>query len=562
MAIPDHELLLDTWAALDFKTKTVARDSRVIADWIGDQRRRMNAYIMLDAYKRNSARYFLDLGVEDEDIRGDRRELGDAQVIVDTIVAGLLGNDVTVVCPDSPDLEKWAQSWAKKVKAVRKMFNAEDQAVGLGDGVIALSWDGVKKRVEMKSYNPGFYFPVLDGASDDEFPTRVNIAWEFIRLNRDKMEETWIRRRTWDLVEVDGRTTCLYSDGEWLLDDLELGDDYDSLPVSKAHWYTNSDGVELDELDLKIDFIPVVHIPNTSSDEDEHFGQSSLATILQIIDEIQATDSDLAKGSSIAGFPPLAADGAIGATVDSEGRNVETYGPGTVFSGHLSTIDTSKSLDALIKYLEKLLNRLAVNSHLPEAVIGRVKPSEVPSGLAFALGFAPMKAMLYRMRLIREEKYPLIFKFAYRLAKAAGAEGLPAEPADEVNWPTFKPGAFLPSDVEATVNIIQKAFMSVPRFMSLQTAIELLIEAGMAIEDAKAEVERIAKENFEGAEHLAAATTDPRTAFEYLGLDVPDDLPQFNVPAPVAVDPNAPTKAKRGPDPGTPQPGAPPPVVT
>lgn len=544
MAATD-ELILDTWSALDFKSRAVRDATRgLMPDWVGDQRRRLNAYMVLGAYTRNVSRYFTYLEPEDEDTRNDRAEFGEPGVIVDTVVSALLGNDVTIV-GDHVELTAWANRWGRRAKVVRKLFNAEDHAVGLGDAVFVLSVDSVRRRVDIRTYEPGFYFPVLDELGDEEFPSRIHIAYEFLRVNAQGLEQTWIRRRTWELV--DG--TCRYWDGEILADDLELGSDYDTLPLGRMRWYVNSEGLELRDVDLGFDFIPVVHLPNTSPDDGEHFGESSVAKVLQIIDEIQATDTDLSKGASIAGFPPLASDGTMTATVESDGKRVETYGPGTVFNGSLSTIDTSKSLDALLKYLAQLLQRLAVNSHLPEAVIGRVKPSEVPSGLAFALGFAPLKSMVYRMRLIRIEKYPLIFKFAYRMSQAAGFD-VPALPADgeddDTIWPTFQPGPFLPSDVEATVGVITKLLQLKPRPIGIETAVRMLVEAGLPIDDVADEVDAIVAQDFPGAVELATATTDPREAFRYLGLDVPDDLHPFEEPRDEAEEI---TKVSRGPEP-------------
>jgi hypothetical protein len=521
----DRDLVLDTWAGLDFKSRQVPVNSTTIASWVGDQRRRLNAYVILTSYLENVSRFFLDLAPADEDIRKDRRELGDAQVIVDTILSAILGNDVSVTCPSNDALERWATQRAKTWHLTRKVYQLEEKAIGLGDGVLVMWTDGVKKRVYMRTFDPGSYFPILDGSSNEEFPDRVHIAWEFERSDDSGHPVSYIRRMTWDLVERDGATTCLYSDAEWSLLEVEPAQDYDTLPLQKARWYTNASGNELREVDLKIDFIPIVHLPNTLRDDDEHFGKSSLTTVLQVLDEIQATDSDLAKGAAIAGFPPLAADGALAAIEDTDGKRVETYGPGTVFGGSLSTIDTSKSLDALIKYLDKLLARLAVNSHLPESVIGRVRPSEVPSGLAFALGFAPLTAMIFRMRLVREEKYPLIFKFAHRLEQAIGVEGLPAEPGEDEEWPTLKPGAFLPSDLEYTIKNVTNLLQSRPRGVSLETAVAMLVEAGLPIENAADEVRRIRETDFEGAETITSATGDEREAFRYLGMPIPDDLP-------------------------------------
>lgn len=552
-----NDLVLDTWAGLDFKKRAVPTGSDTIVDWCGDQRRRLNAYTVLASYQENVSRFFLDVGADEEDVRDERRELGDAQVIIDTLLSSILGNDVTITCEDE-ELLKWAQKRGRQWRIIRKLFQWEEKAIGLGDGVIAMWIDKPKGRVKVRVFDPATYYPVLDGSSNEEFPKRVHIAWEFDRVDEENHEVRYLRRMTWDLREVEGGgERCFYSDGEWLVQDLGIHEDYDNLLETRARWYTNADGEELHDIDLKVDYIPVVHLPNTQRDDDEHFGKSSLVTVAQILDEIQATDSDLAKGASIAGFPPLAAEGALSEVDDRTGKVVETYGPGTVFGGNLSTIDTSKSLDALLKYLDKLLARLAVNSHLPESVIGRVRPSEVPSGLAFALGFAPLMAMVYRMRLVREEKYPLVFKFAYGLEKAAGISGLPEEPDEDTDWPTFKPGSFLPSDLEYVIKNVTNLLAARPRAISLETAVMMLIEAGLPIEDAKEEVDRIRKTDFEAAETLVAATGDEREAYKYLGMQVPDDFEPPSQPH-LGDDPIT-DDQHRGPRPGpSPDPVAPP----
>ncbi|MFJ5534004.1 hypothetical protein [Streptomyces sp. NPDC093261] len=53
-----------------------------------------------------------------------------------------------------------------------------------------------------------------------------------------------------------------------------------------------------------VDFIPVVHIPNTIPDVGEHWGKSTLATVLQLLDELAATDTDSASASATTGTPP------------------------------------------------------------------------------------------------------------------------------------------------------------------------------------------------------------------------------------------------------------------
>lgn len=62
-------------------------------------------------------------------------------------------------------------------------------------------------------------------------------------------------------------------------------------------------------MDLQIDFLPIVHISNSIADG-EHFGQSSLAKVMQVLDELAETDTDSAKASATTGAPTIGLDGA------------------------------------------------------------------------------------------------------------------------------------------------------------------------------------------------------------------------------------------------------------
>lgn len=59
----------------------------------------------------------------------------------------------------------------------------------------------------------------------------------------------------------------------------------DDLPLDKARFRTRSDGEILHRLDLRIDFIPLIHIGHTVSDG-KYFGHSSLAKLMQALDEL------------------------------------------------------------------------------------------------------------------------------------------------------------------------------------------------------------------------------------------------------------------------------------
>jgi hypothetical protein len=84
----------------------------------------------------------------------------------------------------------------------------------------------------------------------------------------------------------------------------------DDLTENKAVVTEDAEG-PIFERNLGIDFIPIVHIPNTVAVA-EHFGRSDLAPVLQILDDIQATDSDLQLASALTGAPMVVLSGKGG----------------------------------------------------------------------------------------------------------------------------------------------------------------------------------------------------------------------------------------------------------
>jgi len=53
--------------------------------------------------------------------------------------------------------------------------------------------------------------------------------------------------------------------------------------------------------------IALHHVPNTISETD-HYGDSSLALVMQALDDLMATDSDLQAAAATTGSPPLGLD--------------------------------------------------------------------------------------------------------------------------------------------------------------------------------------------------------------------------------------------------------------
>lgn len=567
------DTVIDMYGPLTYKGSFRNNSNELLAThWVPQEhQRRLRAYTVLSAYLRNMSRELL----EGEKARQNRREYGDPWLLVETIVAAIMGEETTImvdgagategenntpVNPDADAIQEWFDGWGDDEHPLLAITEGETDAVGLGDGVWEVTWDGQKKRPRVTVYDPGWYFPVLMTMeqSNSDFPTRIHAAWEFERWeldsNQQRVPVKYVRKITWNLVDIPGLAkrhpwndeptdlTCLKTDATWKFQDIgpRTAEDFD---LSKATIATivGPDGqlIEVRDLDLDLDFIPVVHLPNTIARK-EHFGLSSLAMVLQILDDLQSADTDLALASRTTGTPPLWSKGSFaqanGAGQTEAGKKVTTYGPGQLFDGEVGIVDTSRALDALLKYVEFLLRRLSSNVQLPEASLGRLDPSKIDAGVIMSLSFGPLSRMVKKMRLVRDEKYPLLLKMVARTAlKYQALEGITK--ATEMPAIRLVFGRFMPLDRAAVTDMAIKLFEA--KLVSRLTAIKMLIEeAGLSIEEANEELERIEHEDFEGAGELADASDDINAARARLGLaPLPEDQarpqpPSLNLPEP------------------------------
>ncbi|MEN8649064.1 hypothetical protein ABCR94_00040 [Streptomyces sp. 21So2-11] len=556
--------LTDAWSWLNYKPVMAGthdgRPHRALtpelqASWLPDDAvRRLAAYKLIAAYDSNQAGELASL--TGNDAAAERREFGDPSVFVDTALAHLLGKSQQITVPGaehagdddaSPEAAAAAEAqqrlrgWAEAELLPLRMQAAERKAVLLGDGLYLLAWDPEKGRVRLKTYDPGFYFPVLDDDADPgDYPQRVHVAWE-IPEDPKRGVKAKLRRITYELgpiapatrssadataqsgrlpleddvgglilelgdtfVPESGRIeraypwapdrrskgTCYLTDAEWALDDLRHGQSLDDLPLDKARFRTRTDGEVLHRLDLRLDFIPLVHISNTIADG-EHFGQSSLAKVMQALDELAETDTDSARASATTGAPIIGLAGARAEVDRATGRpkplSVE---PGTVFQladgGRMDVLDTSGQLAELRARVEEIRNRAAVNARLPAVSLGTVDPSDVPSGYALQLSLGPLDSLVDSMRLVRAHKYALLLKMVQRIHQAGRAEGWPqgaSLPARIVFGP------HTPTDRTVILDEVVKGVGA--SVLSLETGIRMLQDAGYPIDDARAEAQRI-----------------------------------------------------------------------
>ncbi|MFG2677042.1 hypothetical protein [Streptomyces sp. NPDC048445] len=471
------------------------------------------------------------------------------------------------------------RAWAKAEQFALRLQQAERKAVREGDTVYLLGLDAAKGRPRLSVIDAGFYFPDLpDNAGDSaDYPDRIHFAWEVDADPTVSGAKAKLRRLTFELGPIGTRTTpdtdgprpvrvpaydtdgatplmtggdvynpeagtisrlypwndtpstitCYLTDAEWDLDDIKADQDVHTLDYRYATFLTRDDGEVLDHLDLQLDFIPAVHVPN-SIPEDGHWGESSLAPLLQLFDELQGTDTDSSRASATTGAPIL---GIVNPEAKG-GRRGETkkirVQPGMCVElsqgGNLITVDTSPQLAELRNKTAELQDRLSLNARMPAVALGAIDPTKAPSGFAIDLSYGPMDPMLDSMHLPRDDKYSLLFKMVQRLFKAGQHPEWTGPVVDtRLVWGTYKP-----TDKAAVLEQVRSAVKD--GVMSLETGIRLLDEAGFPINDVSEEIARIQSRQFEQARALADATGSTDAVGDFLGIDINPDPPP---PAPV-----------------------------
>ncbi|MEU5660086.1 hypothetical protein ABZ802_31385 [Streptomyces sp. NPDC047737] len=486
-------------------------------------------------------------------------------------------SDGTTATPEAlhaADVQEKLRAWAKAEQFTLRLQQAERKAVREGDTVYLLGLDATKGRPRLSVIDPGFYFPDLpDNAGDSaDYPDRIHFAWE---VDPDPLTgaKAKLRRLTYELGPIGTRTvsdsdgprpvrvpaydmdgitplmtggdvynpeaetisrqypwndepstiTCYLTDAEWDLDDIKADQDVHTLDYRYATFLTRSDGEVLDHLDLQLDFIPAVHVPNTIP-EDGHWGESSLSPLLQLFDELQGTDTDSSQASGTTGAPILGiVNPESKGSRRSEQKKIRVQ-PGMVVEmgqgGNIFTVDTSPQLAELRNKTAELQDRLSLNSRMPAVALGTLDPTKAPSGFAIDLSYGPMEPLLDSMHLARDGKYSLLFKMVQRLFKAFQHPDWTGPVVDvELAWGTYKP--------TDRAGVLQQVSAGVKDgVMSLETGVRLLAEAGYPVDDIGEEIERIQSRQFEAARALADATGSTDAVGDYLGIDInPDPTP-------------------------------------
>ena len=472
------------------------------------------------------------------------------------------------------------RAWADAVQFAASLHEGEQTTAGLGDGVYVL-WPRHGDWPLVEVHDPGVYFPQLTDHDRGEFPSVVHLAWEFTQLV-DGVAKPFVRRLTWQLVDLtmervtfdpsgalvwtdaagaplpdgtiptdlpandtisaDGivertlpwhqpdtppaRMTCVFSNGVWPLDAVQQGK-VDALDPDKAVW-------DAWRVDLGVDFIPVVHVPNTPAG-DSHYGDGALDAVAQLLDDMAQNDTRIMGGSAFLGLPMIGVTGAnVDGVVVEPGRTV-----GLPDGGRMDTLDLSAGIEKLMALGDRLEERLSRNTGAPAEVMGKAS-TDTASGVHLALKYAPWAQVVSTLRIPRGPKHALILKFAQRLAQVARREdGTPVLEPGPTPTARVTYGGFLPFNKAETVTMVATALQA--HAISLQTAVALLVAAGLPIDDARAEVERIKAEHPEAAKAIAEAlpgiAAGEQAAADWLGIDLPDagTPPNVQLPPPTGA---------------------------
>lgn len=546
-----HPHVHDQWAPL----------SHAIGNGVGDplhvpgvgvwvpfgERRRLLAYLYLEALADNVRRYWLPRhmwwpGPIDENDPGPHfppalqyREYGTTGNLIDSGQSLVLGEEQRIRVPGAEPApggagqpaatglavaaQAWLDEWVTDERLFGKMISTERRVLKLGDSILTVAWSDQAGRPRLVAYHPGFYFPdwalgespqyKQAGWDDPDFPARVHLAWEEEEPDGTSM----VRRSTWTMVQLPAKRNLPYGgSSDWTCIYEEVLVDVGRATGDTVHdWAGRGNGVTqvMPPTDLGVDFLPVVHVPNTEPGENL-YGDSLFLRVAQLLDDISSGDTDLA----------INAETVAGAKLVT--KNATETPKGTWLSmfedGDAKILDTSHTLDALLRQSSNLRQLLARNTRLGQILLGMVAPNEVPSGYAMRLGFASASALERELTQLRQEKWGLAAKMVLRFAQANGLV-----PAGETPRVLVELGRGLPVDRAAVIEEV--ATLLAVKAISTLTAVLMLQEAGLPVDDARAEVERIQAESPDKAVQILDATGDEQATRDYLGLKGPGPQP-------------------------------------
>lgn len=473
----------------------------VNAPWIPvGETRRLSAYNILAAYANGTA---WQLSHDSDELR----EYGEPNLLIEQTVSALMGDTQEIQSPDET-VQSALREWATHDNFLLTLLEAERKTVTLGDAVYLVEMGDGRPHVSV--IDPGFYFPVYEDTRA-QYPSKVHLGWEF----QDNDGTVWIKRTTFELRNVDpynlpwndkpATVECYVTEAKWRTNGGML-----DLAPRNAIYTVNSEGVEVRDLPMGIDFIPVIHLPNTVTGAD-HFGTSVLTPVVQLLDDLYHTDTDATAAAATTGTPMLAISDPAALPATSK-RSPLVVEPGAIFSlnqgGKVEAINTAPQLAEIRNRQKDLTARLSRNARIPEVALGGVQSTA--SGVALQIQYSPLNALVRSLRLARQPKYALLLKFVQRFLILQGALKQYA-PAQLVF------GAFMPKDTETVIKSVVEGVAG--KVLTVETGLKMLEAAGVPVSDTEAET--LASRDYAGAVGIVEATGDVDAARAMLGITTP-----------------------------------------
>jgi hypothetical protein len=335
----------DTWAGLSHIIGTGVGpilDAPGVGRWMRpEDRRRLLAYQVLQAMLDNVRRHWLPSHMwmpGDPDPKNPTasfppalqyREYGGPRTVMEAARSLVLGTEQRFHVPaadpvPTPDgqtstvvtdslagrSQEFLDGWWRDEKVTAKLVESETKTIGLGDSALVVVWDDAVQRPRLRVYDPGFYFPdwqsihdprlVEQGWRDEDYPPVVHLAWEWQASDGT----VWIHRSTFRMEKLPKPRPRPYGGmASWTCTWEQA--DYDPAKIGDSDVYSFPKGAgrnRVGPIDLNIDFVPIVHVPNDAEGE---WGRSVLLTVAQILDDMNSADTDLALNSEVVASPKL-----------------------------------------------------------------------------------------------------------------------------------------------------------------------------------------------------------------------------------------------------------------
>jgi len=523
--IAETTKVYDMYAPVLNYKQAITSSSRpgVSYSWVPEaHKRRLKYYEMMWSYWNNISRdYRASPESGDTSQNDDLLELGDAEWLSEKIKSKILGSNVQIMVNTelleshiktlekllenseeadigevraaieekledmksrkalTPAQEAYLKDWWHD-NGIYNIINSNESKAGYcGDCVYKVYHDG--ESVKLTTYDPGLCFPddysqipdiSWDLKSKEPVLYRFMLAWE---VGADD-SSIHLYREVYELRKVGNEKKCYCQKAYYA---VSPSSDRDITDMNEGDL---AEGNTMAWEDIGLDFIPFVWIANNPVQGEEPFGISNLHFSIDMLDNMITAFYDLSENASYLGGATLITTGkAVKFRRDSAGTaNLAIkIRPGRMYNigedGDITLLDTSKMQDALLKTIEHQEYRFLRNNCIPDVVAGKLKGTDIPSGVALALMMQPLVDKIKPIRQSRYESYAYLFYYVMRMMQEKGDAYEKA--IFKGNYPevSLKFGDLMPTDDE----VIIKKYVQLGAILDNETILEMAKQDGI-----------------------------------------------------------------------------------